>query len=365
MERRRSTPSRLLCSVALLVSAGSIACGHTRDAAREQSAQTTAAPVQSYGPTGSPATKAGVAPPGATPSGGATFVDPATRQRPTIRVLEAGAEPRRRLRYAFKTGRDEWMRFELKMAVTLAAVGRPSQKMESPVLAMTLRLRGEEVTPEGLLKGIVAVERVDVVGDAKRDPNVSHLQDEAAKLGTVMGRFVLSDRGEMSESEIVVPRGTVPLFAETLESLRDGLRSLYTPLPEEEVGRGAKWQVTSKQSMPAVVDVRTVVSLLDLDASKARVDMKSELSAVPGQNVAPPGSPSDVKMALDSLSGQGAGGSQFSFDRLAREGKSSLSVDVHVRALEQKRELTFQTHTEIETTYKPLAGAPAPRAPKK
>lgn len=348
--------------LALVLAAALCACGGARSRSHEP-AETTSAPVPTFGAAGAPS-------PGATMGRGGTSRAPEAApleatKGVTVKLLDAGQEPRRKLRYAFKTGRDEWMRFDLKMGVVLSAPNRPPARADSPMIAISLRLHGNTVNADGDLDASYAVERIDVAGDPSRPtPAEAQLRQETSHLGSIPGHFVVTSRGEMKENTLDIPSTTPPLVRDTIESVRDGLRSLYAPLPEEDVGKGARWEVTSRQPMPVLVDVKTTVTLEDLDPARARVALKTQLSGRPGQPVSPPDAPPNVKMTLESLTGGGTGSSLFAFDRLGREGQSNVAIDVRIRAREEQGEVSFGTHTEIESTYKTLAGPPPKLAPK-
>lgn len=341
--------------LAFVVAFALCGCGGARSTPRD-SAETTAAPMPTFAAAGAPT-------PGATMGRGGTSRPqepaPLEAQSATVKLIDAGQEPRRKLRYAFKTGRDEWMRFDLKMGVVLSAPNRPPSRADSPMLAIALRLRGDRVSPEGDLSATYAIERTDVGGDPNHPtPAEAQLRAETARLGAIQGHFVVTARGEMKDNTLDIPPATPPFVRETIESVRDGMRSLYAPLPEEEVGKGARWEVTSRQPMPVLVDVKTNVTLTDIDLQRGRIELKTDLSARAGQPVQPPDAPGNVKMTLEALSGKGSGDSAFSFDRLARDGRSNVVIDVRIRAKEERGEATFSTHTEIDSTYKTLAGPP-------
>lgn len=173
------------------------------------------------------------------PTPSATRVEPKATQAsaaaaPEVKLLDAGSEPRRALRHTFAKGK---LKLELEAATKVSGPG-----------GMAL--------PSMTLRGPIEAEVVDVkkAGDARfkfsAGPLVSGSKapgGEGAGLGELLGLSGASSAPKQIKGQALVsPRGVVSEFhLDEGGGVGDSPVESGDPFPEEAVGVGARWEVTS------------------------------------------------------------------------------------------------------------------------
>jgi hypothetical protein len=89
--------------------------------------------------------------------------------------------------------------------------------------------------------------------------------------------------------------------------IREALRLLLPPLPDEPVGRGARWQARRRAQVgPASADENAVYTLTDLTDDRLRLAVKLALTGGE-QSPRVTGLPPGATLKLTSLTGTGSG----------------------------------------------------------
>jgi hypothetical protein len=131
------------------------------------------------------------------------------------------------------------------------------------------------------------------------------------------------------------------------------------PLPEEEVGVGARWLVTTRLPLSgAAMDVRMAYTLKELRADGMRAEVDVSMSAPPGQPMKLSTLPPGTSAVLDSLSGEGGGDTSPSFVRLASEGKSHIALESVFEIHAKGQHLRMMMHTDTNVATRPSKGPP-------
>jgi hypothetical protein len=278
---------------------------------------------------------------------------------PTTRVLDSGKAPLRALRYAFAQ-KPEWLEMDLKMSMSMGMGAQPGPLVRVPTVRMWTRIDPKELTPEGDLRCAFITERVQVLDDVKVAPAMrANLEKEMAGLVGLEGSSRISTRGVASEVEFSLPAAASDSVRKSMESMRDAIRQMYVPLPEEAVGVGARWQVTSRMPISgALMDVAMTYSLKELRTTGMRADVDVTMSAPARQAMTLPGLPPGATAVLDSVSGQGAGKVSPSFTRLAGEGTMHVVVDSAIEVSAKAEHVRMVVHAETDVTSRP-SKAPA------
>lgn len=285
---------------------------------------------------------------------------------PVTRVLEPGKAPRRALRYTFKLA-PEWLEMDLSMTMAMGMGARPGPPVHVPTVRMWTRIDPNELTPAGDVRCTFLSERVQVLDDVKVPAQMrAQLEKEMAGIVGLKGSSRISPRGVATEVEFSLPPAASDSLRKSMDSMRDAIRKMYIPLPEEEVGVGARWQTTSKMPLSgATMDVTTTYTLKELRADGMRADVDVTMTAQPKQTIKlatlPPGSTA----VLESMSGQGSGKVSPGFARLAGEGTTHVTVDSAFDISFKGEHVRMTVHAETTASARPSKGAPAAKpAPK-
>jgi hypothetical protein len=355
----------LLVSLVLTALGGVAGCG---------GAPATPAGAASSGAAPAPSVPVGeVSKADATPDGGdgakvapaAVAAAPPADAAPTTRVLEAGKAPRRALRYTFPS-KPEWLEMDLKMSMSIGMNGPPGAPVDIPTVRMWTRIDPKERTPEGDLRCAFVTERVQVLDDVKIPAEMrAKLDKEMGGLVGLSGSSRISTRGIATEVDFTVPPTASESVKKSMDSLRDAIRQMYVPLPQEEVGVGARWVVTMKLPVSgASMEVEATYTLKELRADGMRADVAMRITAPSRQLMKLPALPQGATALLDSLSGEGLGKVSPSFTRLAGEGSARMTMETTIEISAAGDHLRMAMTTETAVTSRPSKGPPASKAAK-
>jgi hypothetical protein len=274
---------------------------------------------------------------------------------PTVKLVEAGVAPKRALRYKFKVGTTEYGEVDMKMTMAITMNGKAAPKMALPTIRMTLRLDSSEVTSEGDLRYSMNTERVEVMKDGQADPKLTGvLEKELASLVGLHGKGRVSPRGIASETELELPPGASDMAVKQLDAVRDSIRQIYVPLPEEEVGKGAKWDVTSHIPVSgAMMDMKMRYSLTALIADGVQADVETNFAAPPNQIMKVAALPPEATATLESMTGQGKSKVETSFSHLIGKGTSNVTSKTALNVAAQGEKLQMNMQSDIALVIRP------------
>ena len=330
-----------------------VACGGAGASTQPATTGPAASASSARPPASTSASAASVAPPAPSASASAQ-VAAGEPDAPTVRVLDAGAEPRQPLRYAF-TRQHETIRFDMKttIAMTIGALATP------PVTAPTIRMEVEvdptDVSADGALTATYRATRVDLLADGTLPAaQRKTLADSLHGLIGMTGRFVVTARGITRESTVDVPPTAPQTVIDTMDSLRQSMRQLAPALPEEPVGIGARWEVHSNVRAKAMHLEQTATYTLKARKGDVVDEDVTLVQSAPAQTMHLPGKAANAHVELVSETGTGGGAVRR---KLAGVGASS-SLQLHTEtkmltiAAGQKQPLDMSLTLEVQT--KPL-----------
>jgi hypothetical protein len=183
---------------------------------------------------------------------------------------------------------------------------------------------------------------------------------EMTALVGMHGKARFSTRGVVSETELTLLPGAPAALDQQVDSTREWIRQIYTPFPEEEVGKGATWEVTARVPISgAMMDSTMVFTLVKVDSSSAQTSVETSLSALPNQPMPLPTLPPGATATLGSLTGSGAGKTSPSFSRLVGTSTNKMSMDLAMDIAMQSEKLTAKMHTEMIVSMRPGKAAPS------
>ena len=108
------------------------------------------------------------------------------------------------------------------------------------------------VSPEGNLTYQFKVEAIEVVPEeGVADMMVETLRTQMRSLEGLTGRATVTARGLVREADLKAPPGGSAQMQQSLENLRQSMRQMSAPLPEEPVGKGARWEMKISTVMEA------------------------------------------------------------------------------------------------------------------
>jgi hypothetical protein len=284
---------------------------------------------------------------------------------PTVKVTETGAAPRKALRYKFKAGVTEYAEMDMKMSLAMTMAEKAAPKTELPTVRTTMRIDAVELTPEGDLRCTFKTEKVDLLKDVKMEAKLREgLEKELAGLVGMQGKARISTRGVATETRFELPPNASPGLNAQMDVLRDAVRQMYVPFPEEEVGKGAKWDVTSRLPVNgALVDTKLAYALTRLEADGAQADVELSLLAPPNQPMRMGALPG-ATATLESLVGKGSGKVSPSLSRLVSPGSNKISIESSFNVITKTgQQIQMKMQSEVAVSARAVAAPARARRP--
>jgi hypothetical protein len=125
------------------------------------------------------------------------------------------------------------------------------------------------------------------------------------------GKGTTSARGIGKGNNIEIPANAAPEVRQGMEQIKDFVSRASTPLPEEPVGPGAKWEVNMPVKSQGVNLIQTATYILvSVEGDRFRAK-ETIFQTASRQKIENPGMPG-MKLDLTKMEGQGVG--DFTFD---------------------------------------------------
>jgi hypothetical protein len=247
-----------------------------------------------------PENKAG---PGTSPDNKSTGAETGVR----VKLLEAGSEPRQVLRLHPKAEEKQTLTMTLKMAMAMKVGGMENPPMKLPTMVMTMEATVKNVSPEGDIAYEMVLTDTSIGDEPGVLPQVAEtIKSSLGNIKGLSGKGVISDRGVNKGMEMTVPSGADPQVQQAMGQMRDSFANLATPLPEEGVGVGAKWEAKMPiKSQGMSIDQTTTYELVSLKDDNLATKININQTAPP-QKVQSP-SMGAMKLDLLKMSGTGTG----------------------------------------------------------
>jgi hypothetical protein len=179
------------------------------------------------------------------------------------KLVEPGAEPRAPRRYAFAVGKPEVRVGQVRVVITVAAPGRPPEQQAEPALELTMKLSTKGAS-KGTFPFDVRLEKAGLAEGQGLDPrSAAEAQKQLGPLVGLAAKLDITPRGMVGElafagDEKMAKPGT----AEVLQMLQQTLEFAAVPFPEEPIGLGAKWEMSTVSVAQGTKVTTTTVFLL-------------------------------------------------------------------------------------------------------
>ncbi len=198
---------------------------------------------------------------------------------PQVTLLSAGSGKKAPLRYQPVAGFTQTLTMTMDMQLAMAlrtvpgAAETPLPRARLPKTRFTLELRVAEVATDGTVTLEYRYRSFEVLADPEVAPAVLEATSKSlAELSGVTGRMVVSDRGFVEEHRLDLPAGLSPEAKQSLKSIKRSMGQMAAPLPQEPVGKGARWQVkTAVEINGAVLDMVSIAELTERKGKRAKV----------------------------------------------------------------------------------------------
>ncbi len=270
---------------------------------------------------------------------------------PIVKLLSPGSGPRTALRFAIPATYKEHfdMGVDMSMAMEMAGASMPARKVPT----MTV---GGDVAVTGVAANGDVVYTMSFTGATVApggDPNIgAALQSVNGAMKGFKGTATVSNRGVIREMKVDQATAN-PQFAQMLDQFTNQAQNLSVPLPEEEVGVGARWEVRQAMKSGGMqVFQRVEYELAALDATSATLNAKLEQTA-PAQSISNPALPAGAEVRLVSMTGTGSGKTTIRFDSVLPTGTANMESAMGMELSMGGNQQTMNARMSMKMTLTP------------
>jgi hypothetical protein len=257
-------------------------------------------------------------------------VRPATSAQ--VKLLEAGAEPRKVLRLHPKAGDKQTLGMTLKMAMEMKMGDTEMPAMKMPAISLTMDATVKSVSPEGEITYDMVMSDASVAEDAEVLPQIAEAMKTAfTSIKGSSGAGTMSDRGLSKGVELKGPAGAAaPQVNQAMEQMREAFAHVVVALPEEAVGAGARWQASRPlKTQGMTIEQTTTYELVSVAGERATVKSTIAQQAA-NQKIENPVMPG-MKLDVTKMTGTGNGEIRLDLTKLlAPEGTMDLHTDIEM-----------------------------------
>lgn len=271
----------------------------------------------------------------------------------TVTLLDPGAEPRRKVRYLFGM-KPESMILDMEMKMAMRMGDRASPETELPGMRTVMRIVPKSISPEGDLSYEGVIVSNEITSKGALPPAARQKLEESLKSTRDMKvTSTVSSRGVVTEATMQIPENAAPEIRQALEGTRDALRSMCMPLPEEDVGVGARWKTDMNIRTTLRMVQTTTTTLKKLEPKKMELDVVLTQTAAP-QLMTGPSVPPGTTIKLERMTGNGTGTLAVKLDHLVPV--SSVALDNETTMTMSAGAQSMETGTRMRIVIKVKPG---------
>jgi hypothetical protein len=255
----------------------------------------------------------------------------ASAAKSAVKLLDAGAEPRKALRLHVKAGDKQTIIMTIKMNMDMSGTNPGGQPPKIPAMSIPADTTVQSVAANGDITYESVLEEAGVVDEPGAAPEVVQaIKTQLGKLKGLTSTGVMSNRGMTKKVDIKAPQGADAQMQQITDQIKEGASSMDAPFPEEAVGAGAKWEVKKTvQSQGMSVDQTATYQLVSLDGDRLNTTFTITQSA-----------------GNQKIHNAAMGGAQLNVLELTAKGTGSRTTDLSKLNPSQA---TMDMHTDMKS----------------
>ena len=272
-----------------------------------------------------------------------------------VKLLEAGAEPRKAIRMHPKVDDKQTVNMSIKMTMEMGAGDAKMPAMNLPPIVLTFDFIVKSLSPDGVIGYEFSATDVSIGEDPNVLPQIADaMKNSLGSLKGMSGKGTISDRGMSKGVDFKAPAGSDPTVRQAFDQMKDAFSKMSTPFPEDPIGPGAKWQIQMPvKSQGMTIDQTTTYELASLDDEKASIKVTLAQRAA-NQKIANPTMPG-VKVDVSKLTGSGSGDLTQDLSQIiplssTMDARQDMSMAVNTGG--QKQEMTMGLAMNIKLESK-------------
>ena len=286
---------------------------------------------------------------GILPPGAADKILPVGGQ-PIVKLLEPGADPKGDLSYALTKGTSQKLAMSMDMAMGVKVKGQSAPSMPMPRMTMTFdnaaadKNAAGELRIESRLTGV----SVDPAG-GQQEQMAKALQPQLDAMKGLGMSYWMNPKGQVRDVKLDMPASMPPAAQQLLNGMSQSVESMVTPLPNEPVGVGAKWQVVSRATSGGADLLQAAIYTLKSRAgARATLDVNM-LQLAANDTIHGPGMPANMSAKVKAFSSNGSGTTQVDLKSVAPE-QGTMTLKASMTLVVQGAGPGGGDETSVDTT---------------
>ena len=285
----------------------------------------------------------------------ASKATPAITARSPVKLLEAGSEPRVTLRLHPTIGDKQTLGINMKMGMGISAAGKIMPAMDLPAFVMNMTESVKDVAANGDTSFDMVFDNASVATDTNAPPTVvAAMKTSLAGINGMAGTGKISNHGVNLGVQIQAPPGTDPQISQAIDQMKETFSTSSTPLPDEAVGPGAKWEYKTRITTQGMTMSQTITfELVSVDGD--RVTLRSTISQnAANQKIQNPAMPG-LNVDLVKLVGSGTGDTVLDLAHILPVSASiteSTGISMDMVVGQQKQPMTMNMDIKMDLNSK-------------
>jgi hypothetical protein len=274
---------------------------------------------------------------------------PLTANNLKLELIDAGAAPRRELKFRPTVNRQQTMQMSMNMSMDMQIGQTMIPKTPIPKMVLKVDANVSRIDPNGDIHCSFIYSDIQAIADRDTTPEVlAAMQKTLKSLIGIKLDLVMSSNGQIKSKNLIVPKNIDPTMKQALEQFDRSMEQLSAQLPVGAVGLGAKWRVNNSLRISGIQFQQSVVSeIVALDETGLTIKTQVFQSAPP-QNFPIPNAGKGVTGKITSLISQGEGRYSLRFDTLLPlTGRSTSTTDSRVSIQTSSTEPPTNTITKV------------------
>lgn len=269
-----------------------------------------------------------------------------------VKLLNAGAFPRQKLRFQPTANAKQNMTMTVKMGVVTLVEGQPWRQAKMPEIVMQMEMAILRVDTNGDIHSQFSYTDAQIKPDETMTPDaIAKISEEIQKIVGITGSSIIDNRGQVKSAKFNLPEGLDPNTAQLLARLSNSLDHISSPMPAEAVGIGAKWQVETTPNLNGInMTQQTSYELLNFQDNVATLKVAIQQQA-PSQDMTSPALPADATVTMKSFQGQGTGQITMGLDgAMPVSSNIDLVSQTEINAQRNGQSANFGTEISMQMT---------------
>ena len=282
--------------------------------------------------------------------GGAIKMDgyPEPGAPPIIKLLSAGDGPKAALRFTVPASYKEHADLATQMTMSMEMGGNSIPSMSVPTMTFGCDVAVTNIGGNGDISYTMVINDVTVGSDGDQTAAAA-MQGMLGQMKGLLGTVVVSNRGITRSLKMDVSKGP-PQLSQIMDSLTSQMQSLSMPLPEEEVGVGARWEVRQAMTVGGITTFqRAEYQIVTLDGKAVALGVKLEQTA-PAQAISNPMLPAEMGARLLGMASTGTGTTTVHLDGIVPTGSMSATSQSDMEITMGGTTQAMSTKSSIKTT---------------